>query len=621
MVESDYRQHDKEGQKEEYSGPQRVVRGCTDVLFLILFAVFWAGMILIAIFSLENGRPLLITNGYDYDGNICGVGSMTEYEFNYFPMPLYVAYSVCVKTCPASFSAGYCAQPVTVTKTDALSQLVAMINGGPTFRTTDCTEGNLPLPASLNQALTGAGLKQALALADCISNFTMIAMNTNVSRSLMDLPPGKCFSTYPTSAFRSRCMPNPLPPTVDMGFVFTLDAGSLLGMPPSSSTSTKSGAATALTGFADVFSSAALSFSDMMAQVQRNYQWIIVSAGIALVFSLIYAQLLKWFAMPMTWITIFLANLFLLAAGILALLKSGSLNVQTLPGYNVISGIDPAMAAMLLNSTSSAVDAVSSSKAFTSANASFVGAAYNSLSTQQQQQVGQAFGSICIISSGVLFVLSIVLCRQIVAAVNVIKQAASCMVSMWGLLLFPVVLFILLCALYTYWIFVAVYLASAGKYNPQSKLYELDETLRKAAAYHLFGLLWTNHFLVGISQARFRAAAIFCPATVTHTKRRSLLLGLCHNGGFPLQPLLCFAFNPVTSHRYFTPAKQRGSGWPISAAFGRTLRYHIGLLAPVVYVFERISCHTLAQAPLRLVPSSSLSWNSFAWYSNTMFLR
>jgi hypothetical protein len=71
---------------------------------------------------------------------------------------------------------------------------------------------------------------------------------------------------------------------------------------------------------------------------------------------------------------------------------------------------------------------------------------------------------------------------------------------MWGLLLFPIVLFILLCALYTYWIFVAVYLASAGKYNPQSKLYELDETLRKAAVYHLFGLLWTNHFLVGIAQ-------------------------------------------------------------------------------------------------------------------------
>jgi hypothetical protein len=279
-------------------------------------------------------------------------------------------------------------------------------------------------------------------------------------------------------------------------------------MPPSSSTNTQSGATAAVTGFADVFNSAALSFSDMMAQVQRNYQWIIISAAISLLFSLLYAQLLKWFAMPMTWITIILANMFLLTAGILALLKSGSLNVQTLPGYNVISGIDPNMAALLLNSTNGALDSVGNSKAFTSANASFVGAAYNSLSTQQQQQVGHAFGSICIICSGLLLVLSIVLCRQIVAAVNVIKQAASCMTSMWGLLLFPVVLFILLCALYAYWIFVAVYLASAGKYNPQSKLYELDETLRKAAAYHLFGLLWTNHFLVGISQVRVYAAAV-----------------------------------------------------------------------------------------------------------------
>ena len=502
MVESDYRQYNKEGLKKEdsYKGPQHVSRGCTDVLFLLLFILFWAGMALIAGFSLQNGRPLLITNGYDYEGNICGVGDMADYAFNYFPMPMYVAYSVCMKSCPASFSAGHCAQTVSVTKTDALSQLVAMLNGGPASRTTTCTEGALPLPASLDQALTGLGLKQALALADCISNFTTIAMNTNVSRSLVDLPPGKCFSTYPTSAFKGRCMPNPLPPKVDSGFVFTIDAGSLLGMPPSASTTTTSGSTAPITGFADVFNSAALSFSDMMAQIQRNYQWIMISAGVALVFSLIYAQLLKWFAMPMTWITIILANLFLLAIGVLTLLKSGSLNMETLPGYNVISGIDPAMAAMLLNSTNNLANSVSSSKAFSSANASFVGSAYNSLSTQQQQQVGHAFGSVCIIGSGILFVLSIVLCRQIVSAVNVIKKAAGCMVSMWGLLLFPVVLFILLCALYTYWIFVAIYLASAGKYNPQSKLYELDENLRKAAAYHLFGLLWTKQFLVGIAQ-------------------------------------------------------------------------------------------------------------------------
>jgi hypothetical protein len=500
MVESDYRQYNKEGLKEEYKGPQHVARGCTDVLFLLLFILFWAGMAIIAGFSLQNGRPLLITNGYDYEGNICGVGAMADYSFNYFPMPIYVAYSVCVKSCPQSFSAGYCAQAVTVTKTDALSQLVAMINGGSSARTTACKEGTLPLPASMDQALTGTGLRQALALADCISNFTAIAMNTNVSRSLMDLPPGKCFSTYPTSAFKSRCMPNPLPPSVDTGLVFTLDAGSLLGLPPSEDTTTRSGSAATVTGFADVFNSAALSFSDMMAQVQRNYEWIIISAGISLVFSLVYAQLLKWFAMPMTWITILLANLFLIATGVLALIKSGSLNLQTLPGYNVISGIDPEMAAMLLNSTARAIDSVSNSKAFASANASFVGSAYNSLSTEQQQQLGHAFGSMCIIVSGLLLLLSIVLCRQIVAAVNVIKQAAGCLVSMWGLLLFPIVLFILLCALYTYWIFVAVYLASAGKYNPQSKLYELDETLRKAAVYHLFGLLWTNHFLVGIAQ-------------------------------------------------------------------------------------------------------------------------
>jgi len=48
-------------------------RGCTDVLWLCMFILFWFVMIYIAAFAYVYGDPLKLINGYDSFGNTCGI--------------------------------------------------------------------------------------------------------------------------------------------------------------------------------------------------------------------------------------------------------------------------------------------------------------------------------------------------------------------------------------------------------------------------------------------------------------------------------------------------------------------------------------------------------------------
>nr|XP_022317576.1 choline transporter-like protein 1 isoform X2 [Crassostrea virginica] len=46
-------------------------RGCTDIIVLIIFVLFWAGMIFIAAFSITHGDAWRLVYGYDSFGNTC----------------------------------------------------------------------------------------------------------------------------------------------------------------------------------------------------------------------------------------------------------------------------------------------------------------------------------------------------------------------------------------------------------------------------------------------------------------------------------------------------------------------------------------------------------------------
>lgn len=49
--------HNEEDKKPDEFGPQYADRKCRDVFFLILFALFWVGMVVISALAYANGDP------------------------------------------------------------------------------------------------------------------------------------------------------------------------------------------------------------------------------------------------------------------------------------------------------------------------------------------------------------------------------------------------------------------------------------------------------------------------------------------------------------------------------------------------------------------------------------
>jgi len=64
---------------------EKVNRKCHDVLFLVLFAVFWIGMLAIAGAGLANGDPERLIYATDYIGDTCGSGALKDKPLVYYP--------------------------------------------------------------------------------------------------------------------------------------------------------------------------------------------------------------------------------------------------------------------------------------------------------------------------------------------------------------------------------------------------------------------------------------------------------------------------------------------------------------------------------------------------------
>ncbi|KDR21092.1 CTL-like protein 1 [Zootermopsis nevadensis] len=90
-------------------------RGCTDILWLCIFILFWFVMIYIAAFAYVYGDPLKLINGYDSFGNTCGVPnnekmgglelsgldtSDKRYLFYMDVKDIQNSLKICVKQCP-----------------------------------------------------------------------------------------------------------------------------------------------------------------------------------------------------------------------------------------------------------------------------------------------------------------------------------------------------------------------------------------------------------------------------------------------------------------------------------------------------------------------------------------
>eukprot|EP00002_Diphylleia_rotans_P025469 TRINITY_DN5038_c0_g1_i3.p1 TRINITY_DN5038_c0_g1~~TRINITY_DN5038_c0_g1_i3.p1 ORF type:complete len:565 (+),score=95.56 TRINITY_DN5038_c0_g1_i3:86-1780(+) len=140
----------------------------------------------------------------------------------------------------------------------------------------------------------------------------------------------------------------------------------------------------------------------------------------------------------------------------------------------------------------------------------------------------------------ILVVILIFMRKRIQIAIGVIKEASKAMAAMPAIIFFPFVPFVMLLMLLTYWVYVALYLATIevdDENLPESQVDELNQQIRGLQLYHFFGLLWSVNTIIAITQ--------------------------------------CSIAGAIASW-YWTLDKSKAPLAPVISSFYRVLRYHLG---------------------------------------------
>lgn len=104
LLEYDYKEQNPQYMGQPFDivladGP-REDRKCRDCLCLILYLVFWAGLIVVAIFAFSKGNPQLLAAPFDSSGKQCGYSpGYQSYDYAYFNATNPKIFC-CINSCP-----------------------------------------------------------------------------------------------------------------------------------------------------------------------------------------------------------------------------------------------------------------------------------------------------------------------------------------------------------------------------------------------------------------------------------------------------------------------------------------------------------------------------------------
>jgi hypothetical protein len=188
----------------------------------------------------------------------------------------------------------------------------------------------------------------------------------------------------------------------------------------------------------------------------RKYKWVIAGcAGIALLVSILYTFVLKVAAFPLI-LTIMIAVWVLLAGATTMMgFKAGYIHPDQIPGAGTVAASMPE------------------------------GVTFGPAQTNQELVIaGCVFSGICLLAYTIIMCVMI---PRLKLACTIINIASVCLASMPTTLLFPVVQFVFAAILFTYFVIVLWYLASAGTWDPDQHRYIWDYDLQRCMIVHFFG--------------------------------------------------------------------------------------------------------------------------------------
>ena len=504
-------------------------RGCTDVLFLILFYGFWIGMFVVAGFGIRNGEPERLHYGYDFNGFTCGVGAMSKRPYVYYPFPYPsdlssssmegadFTWATCVDQCPTPKKAAIGGSKIpnscmmsfqsddNTTSSPKLYTCGALEGGATDKNQFDASASPSAWLADYKKfcmnrrplCITGSKhpsprCRSGISSSTCClpdatsgevgsqdgSKTETIAKDEQKQFGItMGYKYGFCYITYPSYVPNSkggglakwtRCLPK-MSSELEDTTLFTEAIDSTSSDTSNVSNSMDSAVKAVVTAM-----SGPRATVQYMIEELRKYKWVILAcAGIALAVSIVYTLILRIAAFPLI-MSIMVFVWVLLGISVLMLgFKAGYLEPGSVPG-----------AAYAQAKTGVTFGPAETNKELTIAAAALVGA--------------------CFVAYTILLCVMV---PRVKLACTVINLASVCLASMPSTLLFPIIQFIIFIGLSIYFVVVLWYLAAAGSWDSDTRTYVWDQTLQHFMIYHFFGYLWGTQFMLAIGNLAIAGAA------------------------------------------------------------------------------------------------------------------
>lgn len=455
-------------------------RKCRDVVCLLLFIVFWIGMLAVAGVGLHFGEPKRLLYGTDYQGTTCGTGNMKDQPLTFYPRMSediveqsmdssitsptdFEFYGVCVSECPKQFT-HFCNYEF---ETELLKTA-----GNSDTATLAARE---QLRKQEAEKLLGDRSCWFVAMASEKVFYRCIQMTETTSTKIETcVYPADDPKYYTTNAKGDR-VPNELC-EVKQVRVISDTKGPAQDNP-----------------IYDKMQTAAAMVGRAIGDIQNSWEIVLLFGGVcALVLGLVFIFLMKYFAGCMIWVTLWSFVLMLLLFALMVSTKAGIIN-------------------------DAAIDKLSSTLADAGVNAAQSGfqLPQNLQASEDRKQVYVYVAYISYALTGVAFLLVCFFQKRIRIAVGIIKEASRAIQRLPLLVLFPIWPFIMVMVLFIYSAVIAAYIYSSGDVQLDSlggsagtKLSTLSpsDTMRVLFAYHFFGFLWTNQLINAISMCTIAGA-------------------------------------------------------------------------------------------------------------------
>mmetsp|Transcript_43204 Transcript_43204/g.72014 ORF Transcript_43204/g.72014 Transcript_43204/m.72014 type:complete len:760 (-) Transcript_43204:174-2453(-) len=458
-------------------------RKCTDLLFLIMFAAFWVGMIITAGIAWAEGDPRTLVYGLDYRGNVCGKDNdapgnmdLDGFRFQYWPNtnqlfdaadPLNVlqfdnALSICLSECPT---------PLGTNGTNGTT-----VNG--TANGTAASEAKVhwvcKYPEDAGMEFGGDyNLKEWKA--DTFDYYDKL--NSTLQETSLNLR-GPCYPI--TLKSRSQYWSCQYYGDYEQSVVEAWEK--LGGKELDSKDGGLAGVENLIQGY---LKDPTRIFQRYISDIQQaSTVEVVCGFVVPVVACFIFLILMRYFVTPLSYLILVLVNVTSVLFTIFAFIKAGWIGNNALNAFTGQSG----------NSTS----------------ISFVGSDGLDLdASEDNKTVMKVLAGIMVAVSIIIFLFTIAMLSKMKVGIAVLKVGLRATTKNPTTVLLPLLTISLIILLALYSAVTALYLFSAGDIEKNTCDegegddcgwdVDLNQSVKRMLAYHFFGFLWTLYFIIGVS--------------------------------------------------------------------------------------------------------------------------